>query len=92
MGHPDQHTPRDHRSSTDQDAPVPNASQDLAEDIQDEDLDDAADTGPTVRTPAPEDKRQGEAGNTYVGRQMSDADKANPRVDDAERVTKEEKS
>jgi len=92
MGHPDQHTPNDHRSSTDQDAPVPNASQDLTEDLHDGDLEDAADTGPTVRTPVPEDKRQGEAGNTYVGRQMTDAAKANPRVDDAERVTKEEGS
>lgn len=90
MGHPDQHTPNDHRSSTDQGAPVPNASQDLTDDLQNEALEDAADTGPTVRTPEPVETRQGEAGNTYSGRQMSDAKKANPRVDDADRVTKDD--
>jgi hypothetical protein len=90
MGHPDQKTPKDHRSSTDQDAPAPNASPDLADDLKDEKLKEAADTGTTVRAPEPEEKRQGEAGNTYVGRQMSDAEKANPRVKDAERVRKDE--
>ena len=89
MSHPDQHTPADHRSSTDQDAPLPNASQDLTDDLQDEALEDAADTGATVRTPEPVEKRQGEAGNTYSGRQMSDTMKDNPRVDDAERVRKD---
>lgn len=86
MGHPDQKTPNDHRSSTDQDAPTPNVPQDLADDLQDEDLKEAADTGSDVRTPEPEEERQGEAGNTYVGRQMSDAQKTNPRVEDADRV------
>lgn len=90
MGHPDQRTPNDHRSSTDQDAPTPNVSQDLTDDLNDEQLRDAADTGPDVRAPEPEEERQGEAGNTYVGRQMSDAQKANPRVEDADRVQKED--
>jgi hypothetical protein len=90
MGHPDQQTPNDHRSSTDQDAPTPNVSQDLTDDLEGEQLRDAADTGTDVRAPKPEKLRQGEAGNTYVGRQMSDAQKANPRVEDAERVRKED--
>lgn len=90
MSHPDQNTPTDHRSSTDQDAPTPNTSSEIAEDLKDEDLKEAADTGTTVRTPEPKETRQGEAGNTYVGRQMSDAEQANSRVEDAERVTKDE--
>lgn len=90
MGHPDQRTPDDHRSSTDQEAPAPNVSGELADDLQDDDLEEAADTGTDVRVPTPEEKRQGEAGNTYVGRQMSDAQKANPRVEDADRVQKED--
>lgn len=90
MGHPDQHSPDDHRSSTDQDAPAPNVSRDLADDLGDEDLKEAADTGPNVRTPEPEEKRQGEAGHTYVGRQMDDAQKANPRVEDADHVQDDE--
>lgn len=39
-----------------------------------------------VRTPSPTQPRTGEAGNDYVGRQMDDDLKANPRVDDARRV------
>lgn len=35
----------------------------------------------TVSTPEPEGERVAEAGNAYVGRQMSDDMKANPRVE-----------
>lgn len=91
MGHPDQRTPDNHRSSTDQDAPTPDVSQDLADDLKDDSLQEAADTGTDVRAPEPgEEHRQGEAGNAYVGRQMSDAQKANPRVEDADRVQKDD--
>lgn len=90
MGHLDQHTPGDHRSSTDQSAPKPNVSADLADDLNDDALEEAADTGPEVRTPEPEADRQGEAGNAYVGREMRDDMKANPRIEDASRVKKKE--
>lgn len=90
MGHPDQHTPRDHNIRNRDDAPRPNLSKETAEDLKDDQLEEAADTGTEVRTPAPEDKRQGEAGNTYTGRQMSDALKDNPRIEDADRVEQDE--
>lgn len=90
MGHPDQHTPDDHRSATDQSAPKPNAAQDLADDLGGDALEDAADTGSDVRTPEPEADRQGEAGNAYVGREMSDDMKANPRIENAGRVQEDE--
>ena len=90
MAHPDQHTPNDHRSSTDQSAPTPDASQGLADDLKDESLKEAADTGSEVRTPEPEGKRQGEAGASYTGRQMSDELKDNPRVRDADQVQEED--
>lgn len=90
MGHPDQHTPDQHRSSTDQSAPKPNASEDLADDFADPDLKHDADTGPDVRTPEPDADRQGEAGNAYVGREMRDDMKANPRIEDADEVQKED--
>ena len=35
----------------------------------------------TVSTPEPDGKRVAEAGNAYVGRQMDDRLKANPRVE-----------
>ncbi len=90
MGHPDQHTPDDHRSSTDQSAPKPNVSQDLTDDLSDDALEDAADTGAEVRTPEPDADRQGEAGNAYVGREMREDMKHNARVEDADRVQKGE--
>ena len=90
MGHPDQHTPDDHRSSTHQSAPKPNVSADLADDLGDDALEEAADTGPSVRTPEPTADRQGEAGNAYVGREMREGMKANPRIEDADKVQKEE--
>ncbi len=89
MGHPDQHTPDDHNVKNREDAPAPNLSKDTAIDLHDDQLEEAADTGADVRAPEPEDKRQGEAGNTYTGRQMSDALKDNPRIDDADRVEKD---
>ena len=90
MGHPDQTTPDDHRSSTSQDAPTPNVSPDIADDLKDDDLKEAANTGTDVRAPKPgEENRHGEAGNAYMGRQMRDDQKANPRVDDADVVDDE---
>ncbi len=89
MGHPDQHTPDGHGVTRRDDAPKPQVSDSLAEDLEDPALEDAADTGATVRTPDPEANRQGEAGNDYVGRQMDDGLKANPRIEDASRVKEE---
>ena len=90
--HPDQHTPDDHRSSTDQSPPEADAARaaDLAEDLDDPALENDADTGVDVRTPEPAEERQGEAGNAYVGREMDDAMKVNPRIEDADRVTDED--
>ncbi len=92
MGHPDQTTPDDHRSSTDQSPPEADAhqAQEIAEDLDDDALQADADTGSDVRTPEPEEERQGEAGNAYMGRQMNDAMKVNPRIEDADRVTDED--
>lgn len=90
MGHPDQHTPDDHRSSTDQSPPDATPSEDLRDDLDAPDLEADADTGAEVRTPKPTDERQGEAGNAYVGREMDDAMKVNPRIEDADRVTDED--
>lgn len=88
MSRPDPHTPDDHRSATDQSAPKANA-QDLSDDLGDEDLKHDADTGSDVRTPEPDADRQGEAGNAYVGREMKEGMKANPRIEDADRVQKD---
>lgn len=90
MGHPDQQPPDAHRSSTDQSAPKPDADQNLQDDLSDPALQDDADTGSGVRTPEPEEPRQGEAGHSYVGRQMDDRMKTNPRIDDADEVTSDE--
>jgi hypothetical protein len=80
MNRPDQNTPE---------TPTPNRSNDASIDLHDDQLEEAGGTGTGVSTPEPEEPRQGEAGNTYTGRQMSDALKDNPRVEDADRVTKE---
>ena len=90
MGHPDQHTPDDHRSTTDQSPPEATHGQDLTDDLDDAALKHDADTGPDVRTPEPTDERQGEAGNAYMGREMNDAMKVNPRIEDADEVTDED--
>ncbi len=90
MGHPDQNTPDDHNTSNRKDAPAPNLSEETAAALNDERLQKDARTGSEVRTPDPETKRQGEAGNTYTGRQMNDALKDNPRIDDADRVEEDE--
>ena len=87
--HSDQEKPDGHTAIDRGDAPPPKPSKDAAIDLHDEQLEEAADTGSDVRTPEPEAPRQGEAGNTYTGRQMSDALKDNPRIEDADRVTKE---
>ena len=77
--HPDQNTPDSHRYRA-PDSKTPRTTQE----------NDAIDeTGANVRTPEPEEKRLGEAGNEYVGRQMDDALKAHPRVDDADEVQEE---
>jgi hypothetical protein len=89
MGHPDQHTPDDHNITNRDDAPAENLSKDTAVDLHDDQLEEDADTGSEVRTPEPETKRQGEAGNAYTGRQMSDSLKDNPRIEDADRVEKD---
>ena len=84
--HPDQYTPDSHRySSPDSNKPrVPAQEQDLPA--------EAETTGTTVRTPEPDEKRLGEAGNEYVGRQLDDDLKANPRVGRAERVQADDES
>lgn len=86
MGHPDQHTPDTHRSSTQQ-PPTPGPGQELDADPA---LEEDADTGQDVRTPEPNEKRQGEAGHTYVGREMDDRLKENPRIEDEDEVTGED--
>lgn len=90
MGHPDQHTPDDHRTSTQQEPPASDADQDLQDDLDDPALEADADTGSEVRTPEPEGKRQGEAGNTYVGREMDDRLKSSPRPENEDEVTDED--
>lgn len=90
MGHPDQRTPDDHDVMNREDAPRPNLSEETAAELDDERLEEDAATGSDVRTPEPEGKRQGEAGNTYAGRQMRDDLKANPRIEDADRVEEDE--
>ena len=53
-----------------------------------------ADTGTAVRAEQPDNDevtRQGEAGSTYTGREMSDDLKANPRIRDASRVRPQDK-
>ena len=77
--HPDQSTPGSHRYHGPDSKPrAPEQAQNLPE--------DAETSSQNVRTPEPEEKRLGEAGNEYVGRQMDDRLKANPRVDDADDV------
>lgn len=90
MGHPDQHSPDQHRTSSQQRPPEPEAEQDLDDDLDDPALEADADTGPDVRAPEPDEKRQGEAGHTYTGREMNDRLKTNPRVEDADEVTGED--
>ena len=85
MGHPDQHTPDSHRTS--QQPPEPEPGQELDADPA---LEEDADTGSDVRTPEPEGDRQGEAGNTYVGREMDDRLKTTPRIEDEDEVTDED--
>lgn len=89
MGHPDQHTPDDHRTSNREHAPRPDLRQELAEDLDEEELaelQERARTGSTVRAEEPDGKRLGEAGHTYVGRQMDDDLQANPRIEDQDDV------
>ena len=78
------------RSSTPQRPPASDADQDLRDDLDDPDLEADADTGPDVRTPETEDERQGEAGNTYVGREMDDRLKSNPRPENEDDVTEDD--
>lgn len=47
---------------------------------------DAERSGTEVRTDETKDKRLGEAGHTYVGRQMDDGLKSNPRIRDEDDV------
>ena len=90
MSHPDPNISGDHRSATDQSAPKPNASESLGDDLADPSLKKDADGGSDVRAEQPEDAdRQGEAGNAYVGREMSDALKSSPRIEDADEVQEE---
>lgn len=89
MGHSDQHPPRDHRPSTQQRPPDATPEQDLRDDLDDPSLEDDAETGADVRTPEPDQPRQGEAGHAYVGRGMDDRLKANPRIEDEDEVTGE---
>jgi len=82
MGHPDQYSPESHRTSNRDHAPAPNVREDLERDLDPEarrELEERADTGSSVRTPEAEEGRTGEAGHTYVGRQMDDDLKENPR-------------
>lgn len=88
MGHPDQHTPDSHHVTNREDAPDPRVPEAAKDDLDDPALEARADTGATVRVPEPEQPRQGEAGAAYVGREMDDAQKANPRIEDADRVRK----
>ncbi|MDX1532272.1 MAG: hypothetical protein R3362_12150 [Rhodothermales bacterium] len=89
MGHPDQHTPDRHNVTNREDAPEPRVPEAAKDDLNDPALEARADTGETVRTPEPEGQRQGEAGAEYVGREMDDRQKANPRIDEAARAKKE---
>jgi hypothetical protein len=82
MGHPDQYSPDSHRTSNREHAPKANVRKDLEEDLDPEarrELKERADTGSSVRTPEPDEGRTSEVGRTYVGRQMDDDLKENPR-------------
>jgi len=87
MGHPDQHTPDDHRSTERDDAPEPQQDQSLKEDPDPEtqrELEKRAKTGSGVRTDEPDEDMTSEHGHTYMGRQMDDDLKSNPRPRDAD--------
>jgi hypothetical protein len=87
MGHPDQHTPDDHRTSNREDAPEPNIREELEEDLDPQarrELEERADTGSNVRTDEPDEGRTGEIGHTYMGRTMDDDLKADKRPRDEE--------
>ena len=90
MGHPDQHPPDDPRTSTRQSPPDATPEQDLRDNLDDPSLEADADTGPDVRTPEPDQPRQGEAGHAYVGRGMDDGLKSSPRIEDEDEVTGED--
>ena len=82
--HPDQSTPDSHRyRSADSSAP-PEQDQDATE-AMDTDR-DAAPAASEVEDGA----RVAEAGNAYVGREMDDALKANPRVEDGDEAVDED--
>ena len=89
MGHPDQHTPDDHRTSTRQRPPDASPEQDLNDDLDDPALEADAETGADVRAPETEQPPQGEAGHAYVGREMDDRLKSSPRIEDEDDVTGE---
>lgn len=85
MGHPDQNTPDDHRSSNRKDAPEPKVGERIKEDLDPEarrELEERADTGSSVRADEPDEDLTGEVGHAYMGRQMDDDLKANPRPRD----------
>jgi hypothetical protein len=91
--HPDQFTPDDHRTTADNSADT-GADQAMPAQLPAEDQHlsgSAADvTSQNVATPQTEGARTGEAGNSYMGREMDDDLKANPRVDDARDVERPE--
>jgi hypothetical protein len=90
MGHPDQHTPDDHRSSKRDSAPEPQLDETIKEDLDPAErakLDERASTGSNVRADEPDETMKAEFGHTYVGRQMSDDLKANPRPRSEEEAT-----
>jgi hypothetical protein len=78
--HPDQKTPPGHPTQAPDDlaARRPEQAQALPP--------DAKTTRTNVQAPEPAEKRLGEAGSQYTGRQMDDRLKANPRVDDVRDV------
>lgn len=93
MGHPDQHTPDSHDTSNRKDAPEPNVSESIKEDLSPEarrELEERAETGASVRNTETEGAQTGEAGHTYVGRQMDDRLKANPRERDRDKAVEED--
>ena len=91
--HPDQYTSDKHRYH----APDSNADQERGEadvpqapEISQEAEADLEATSETVATPDVEGARVAEAGNAYVGRQMDDALKSSPRVEDADEAVDED--
>jgi hypothetical protein len=85
--HPDQSTPDSHRyTASDSEANRPHAPEADQDDDAIETEDDAAPAAQEVD----EGARVAEAGNAYVGRELDDALKSSPRVEDGDEAVDED--